>query len=197
MAKFYMNKKVIIGIVVGAIVIAGAMIFMANQKNSKVELSNQEDSKKIPGEAMTEAAIQNAQNGEQRMNVEENKMKSDVTMDSGAIGNDELLQQQVGSYKDYSPALAQSEAAAGNKVVLFFHAPWCPFCKSADSAFKTSLDKIPKGVAVLKTDYDSNLDLRKKYAVTYQHTFVQIDANGNQITKWTSGDIDMLIKNIK
>lgn len=197
MAKFYMNKKVIFGIVVGAIVIAGAMIFMANQKNSKVELSNQEDSKKIPGEAMTEAAIQNAQNGEQRMNVEENKMKSDVTMDSGAIGNDELLQQQVGSYKDYSPALAQSEAAAGNKVVLFFHAPWCPFCKSADSAFKTSLDKIPKGVAVLKTDYDSNLDLRKKYAVTYQHTFVQIDANGNQITKWTSGDIDMLIKNIK
>lgn len=187
MAKFYMNKKVIIGIVVGAIVIAGAMIFMANQ----------EDSKKIPGEAMTEAAIQKAQNGEQRMDVEENKMKSDVTIESGAIGNDELLQQQVGSYKEYSPALAQSETAAGNKVVLFFHAPWCPFCKSADSAFKTSLDKIPKGVAVLKTDYDSNLDLRKKYAVTYQHTFVQIDANGNQITKWASGDIDMLIKNIK
>lgn len=195
-----MNKNIIIAIVAGLIVIAGATAFMVTRNDGTSESassSTNADDKKMQGDAMTEQAIQNAQNGEQRMDTKDGQMKSDVTMDSGAIGGNELMQQQAGSYKDYSPALTQSEAQAGNKVVLFFHAPWCPYCKAADSAFKTNLDKIPKGVTVLKTDYDSNLDLRKKYAVTYQHTFVQIDASGNQITKWNSGDIDLLIKNVK
>jgi hypothetical protein len=39
----------------------------------------------------------------------------------------------------------------------------------------------------LKTDYDSNIDLRKKYGVTSQHTFVQIDSSGNLIKKWVWG----------
>jgi hypothetical protein len=49
----------------------------------------------------------------------------------------------------------------------------------------------------LKTDYDSNNELKKKYGVTYQHTFVQIDSNGNMITKWNGGDIDTLKQNLK
>ncbi len=36
----------------------------------------------------------------------------------------------------------------------------------------------------VKTDYDTERELKKKYGVTYQHTFVQVDAQGNQIKKW-------------
>ncbi len=109
---------------------------------------------------------------------------------------DEAMKKQ-GSYKDYSPETMTLEQKAGQKVVLYFHAPWCPFCKAADADFKTHTDKIPAGVTVLKTDYDSNGELKKKYGVTYQHTFVQIDASGNEVTKWISGDTELLAKNIK
>ena len=192
-----MNNKLVIGIIIGLIVVGGAAAYMINQNRNEVESSKMMEDKKMTGDSMTEKAVDNAMNGEQRMDVNDGTMKSDTKMESDAMSGSELMSAQAGTYKDYSPTLAESEAKAGNKVVLFFHAPWCPFCKTADTAFKTNLDKIPKGVTVLKTDYDSNLELRKKYAITYQHTFVQIDASGNQVTKWNSGDIDLLIKNVK
>lgn len=102
-----------------------------------------------------------------------------------------------GEYKTYSPDTARAEQAAGHKVVLFFHADWCPFCVEADKQFKAKLDQIPKGVTVLKTNYDTETALKKKYVVTYQHTFVQIDANGNLVSKWNGGDVDSLTKYLK
>jgi|SRR3989344_2706559 len=110
---------------------------------------------------------------------------------------DESIMQKQGAYKDYSPATLAEATKDGRKAVLFFYAPWCPYCRAADSAFKGNLDKIPAGVTVLKTDYDKENELKKKYSVTYQHTFVQVDANGNLVTKWNSGDVDLLNKNIK
>lgn len=140
----------------------------------------------------------------------QDKQASEPTVEGGAMlekVDDKLMNKDqnqsndlwagFGSYQDYSPELVKSEQDAGHKVVLFFHATWCPECRAADKAFKANLDKIPQGVSLLKTDYDSNLDLKKKYGVTYQHTFVQIDSEGNLVSKWTGGDIDNLIKYLK
>ena len=104
---------------------------------------------------------------------------------------------KAGNYKEYSASTVEAEQKTGNKIVLFFHAPWCPYCKAANLAFLERTAEIPAGVTVLKTDYDSNTELKKKYGVTYQHTFVQVDAQGNMVTKWNGGDIDSLKKNIK
>lgn len=57
------------------------------------------------------------------------------------------------------------------------------------------MDQIPAGVVVFKTDYDSSTDLKKKYAITYQHTFVLVDPNGNEIKKWNGGGVAEIIKN--
>lgn len=119
-------------------------------------------------------------------------MKKEATMEKDA-----MMIKKEGAYKEYSPETVTSEQAAGQKIVLFFHAGWCPSCKAADTAFKTNLEKIPAGVTVLKTDYDNNKELKTKYGITTQHTFVQIDTSGNMVTKWVSGDVDMLVKNIK
>lgn len=108
-----------------------------------------------------------------------------------------MMKAESGAYKDYSVPLASAESAAGRKVVLYFYAPWCPFCRAADAAFKSQTSNIPGNVTVLKTDYDSETALKEKYGVTYQHTFVQIDAQGNAVTKWVSGDIALLKQNIK
>ena len=40
---------------------------------------------------------------------------------------DTSMETVASSYQDYSPKILKTELEAGNKVVLFFHAKWCPF----------------------------------------------------------------------
>lgn len=89
------------------------------------------------------------------------------------IGNDAT--ETAGVYIDYSVSSVESALASDKKVVLFFYAPWCPSCKFADT--NLSKEKIPPNIVIFKTDYDSNIELRKKYGVTYQHTFVSIKSD--------------------
>lgn len=85
-----------------------------------------------------------------------------------------------GSYQIYEPS--KLALANNGQVVLFFNAKWCPDCQTANKNFQK--EQIPDGLTILSVDYDKYTDLKKKYGVTYQHTFVQVDANGNQIKKW-------------
>lgn len=103
----------------------------------------------------------------------------------------------AGTYEAYSSAQATAAHKAGKKVVLFFHADWCPFCVEADKQFKARLSELPANTIILKTNYDTEMALKKKYAVTYQHTFVQIDADGNLVSKWNGGDVENLKKYLK
>lgn len=89
------------------------------------------------------------------------------------------------------------DAAKDKKRVLFFHAPWCPTCRPADAAFQKDSALIPESVVLFKTDYDTSADLKKKYGVTYQHTFVQVDAQNNEVTTWNGGQIIELVANVK
>jgi thiol-disulfide isomerase/thioredoxin len=102
----------------------------------------------------------------------------------------------AGSYEAYAPEkLAMADTG---DVVLFFRASWCPTCKSVDTDIKKNVSQIPKGVTILDVDYDTATDLKKKYGVTYQHTFVQVAADGTQIAKWSaSPTLAALLGNIK
>jgi thioredoxin 1 len=88
-----------------------------------------------------------------------------------------------GAYMDYSPA-AVSSTSEGDKVVLFFHASWCPTCKVLDQDIEANLDKIPANVRILKVDYDRETELKQKYGVRLQHALVQVDRNGEKIALW-------------
>ncbi|MFI5624284.1 thioredoxin family protein [Nocardioides sp. NPDC051685] len=86
-----------------------------------------------------------------------------------------------GRYADYS-----AEAAADvcyTDTILFFHAPWCPECRGFEEAIESGT--VPDGAQILKVDYDSATDLRKKYEVTIQSTFVRVDATGKRIKLWS------------
>lgn len=92
-----------------------------------------------------------------------------------------------GTYQPYS---AEAVTAATGTKVLFFHAPWCPQCRSLDTDITTK--GAPTGVAIFKVDYDSNQALRQKYGVTIQTTFVKIDDNGNLVKKYVAYDTPTL-----
>lgn len=83
---------------------------------------------------------------------------------------------------------AVTQAATEGKALLFFYAPWCPFCRAAEADILSKFDQIPSDVTIFKVDYDSEKELKSQYGVTTQHTFVQVDADGNQVTKWVGGD---------
>ncbi|MBI2617493.1 thioredoxin family protein [Candidatus Gottesmanbacteria bacterium] len=98
-------------------------------------------------------------------------------------------------YVEYSKTVF--DAAAGKKRIYFFHAKWCPTCKATNEEFLQNSEKIPNDIIIFKTDYDTERDLKKKYGITYQHTFVQVDEVGNELTKWNGGGIDTLIANVQ
>lgn len=98
-------------------------------------------------------------------------------------------------YLDYTPQLFVE--SVDKKRVYFFHASWCPTCKTANEEFINNPDSIPNDVVVFKTDYDTEKELKQKYGITYQHTFVFVDAHGQEIKKWNGGGITELIANTK
>lgn len=86
----------------------------------------------------------------------------------------------AGRYADYSQAAV---AASGyNETILFFHASWCPECRAFEQAITGS--DITDGVQILKVDYDSSSDLRQRYGVTIQSTFVKVNASGDEVSQW-------------
>lgn len=90
----------------------------------------------------------------------------------------------AGSYEAYD-ASKLANANSGD-VVLFFRAAWCPTCRALDADIRSKLGGIPADLTILDVDYDNSTELKQKYGVTYQHTFVQVDAQGNLIKKWTN-----------
>ncbi len=98
---------------------------------------------------------------------------------------------------------AAYDSAQGKRVVLYFYATWCPSCKVANAEFLASPEKIPEDVIVLRINYNDpdtdkgEKDLARKYGITYQHTFVIIDKDGKEITKWNGGGIAELLAKLK
>lgn len=107
-------------------------------------------------------------------------------------------------YSLYAPEVL----ADGQTKVLFFHAAWCPVCKGADATLRTlynswdstdmaieELAEVLPGRSVYKVDYDTEADLKARYGVTYQHTFVVVDGEGNMISK-IQGPTDEQLKEL-
>ncbi len=96
---------------------------------------------------------------------------------------EEAVAPPAGAYVDYADYTSDPQAFDGGDVVLFFNASWCPTCQEAVKNLEGA--DFPDGLTVVSVDYDSNLDLRRKYGVTTQHTFVQVDPDGEQVAKFT------------
>lgn len=164
-----MDKKNIAIVVVALVVISG-IYFAVTRKPAMTEPS-----------PMGDAMMQKDDSGKD--SAENNAMdKSEPAMDDGKMMG-------MGTYEDYSADKIALADQKDNKVVLFFHADWCPICRSIDSEIKLSSVGIPAGVHLLKVDFDTATALRQKYGVTSQYTFVQVDGKGNLLKKWSASTL--------
>lgn len=109
---------------------------------------------------------------------------------SQSAGASESGSESTGNYISYQSFQASEEQYAGSKVVLFFNAVWCSTCKEARDNFEASLSEIPDDLTIVVVDFDNSIGLRKKYSVTVQHTFVEINSAGEELGKW-SGSVSV------
>jgi thiol-disulfide isomerase/thioredoxin len=134
----------------------------------------------------------------QQAEVDSNEPNSEPENNRGDLENApvEALANSAGTYEEYSPE--KLERANDGDVVIFFHAAWCSSCKALEANINSSLGEIPEGVTILKADFDEDVELKEKYGVKIQHSFVQVDANGEAIAKWVGGNtLGDITKNLK
>ncbi len=163
------NKKtVIIVLIIGAIAIGGGLFIMSRSDK----------------QATTSTSAQN--------NIE--------TAQPESLADNQTLSEQnapvTSAYTTLDSLNANPEKYAQTDKVYFFHANWCPICKGIDAEISANLEKLPSGISIVKTDYDTATDLRKQFGVTTQYTFVQVDKNNQQVAKWTATSFDKMLAGI-
>ncbi len=143
-----------------------------------------------------ETSMTEAEKMEQKAMMEKKAMEEKEAMTKTETTKTETVM-KAGSYEAYSSEKV-AMASATHQVVLFFRAGWCPSCRAVDADIKANISKIPGSLAILDVDYDNSTALKQKYGVTYQHTFVQVDSNGNLIKKWSgSPTLSALVAEVK
>jgi thiol-disulfide isomerase/thioredoxin len=136
-------------------------------------------------ESMTEPVTQAVEAENAMIEAE---MDAEVKMNTDTMYEPEAASAPVsaasaGTFETYSAD--KLALAADGTVVLFFHAAWCPSCRSLENDLNASLSDIPANTHIFKLDYDTETELKKKYGVVRQHTLVVVDANGNEVKKLT------------
>ena len=85
--------------------------------------------------------------------------------------------------------------AAMGPTVLFFFADWCPSCRADMAQIEDRIEELGD-ITIVVVDYDRSRDLKKQYGVSYQHTYVQIDADGEAVELWNGGGVEGILENI-
>lgn len=103
------------------------------------------------------------------------------------------IQTQSPEYIAYSPE-KYNELLGKKPFALFFHAPWCPTCRSMEKNITAELTTFPQGTTILKADFDSEKTLKAKYGITVQSTIVIIDSTGKAVKTLAAPDNEDLIE---
>lgn len=96
---------------------------------------------------------------------------------------------------DFKDEAALNALAAEGKTVVFFYAAWCPNCRATVAELNARFDEVDPDLTLVIADYDKETALKGKFGVTYQDTFVLLDAAGNSVKSWNSGGVDGLNTN--
>ena len=102
-----------------------------------------------------------------------------------------------GKYIEYDEQAIAN--ASGTQRVLFFHAEWCSTCRFYESDIEKA--GVPEGITIIKASYDNEPELRKRYNVNIQSTFVLLNDDETAVRTWpfASGlkDANDLYENVK
>jgi thiol-disulfide isomerase/thioredoxin len=111
-----------------------------------------------------------------------------------SLSSSTVAVEQKPSQKTAYLAYADGIIGNGETSLLFFHASWCPSCKQSDNDLKALYNAGTPTFNTYRVDYDASLDLRKRYGVVQQHTFVLIDGKGTALQTLLSATSEELTR---
>ncbi|WP_082092456.1 thioredoxin family protein [Devosia epidermidihirudinis] len=82
--------------------------------------------------------------------------------------------------------------AAKGPAIVYFHADWCPTCRATMVSLRGRWPEIQPGITLVIADYDAETELKARFGVTYQNTYVQVDRNADKLVVWNGGGIEAL-----
>lgn len=187
-----MNKKVISAILV-IVLVAGLAAFFLTKRDDTNDAPAQDTSVSLQSESLP------TQDSTQKSTVPEEQQQTPpaTTTPPPTTAPTPAPTQSTNRYITVDQYTSSKSEYTDNKKILFFHASWCSVCQAIDKEINAEPSRIPSGTTFIKTDYDDNTDLRKKYGVTYQYTFVQIDNEGNQLKKWSATTLEKALNSVQ
>lgn len=123
---------------------------------------------------------------------------SEEGMSEGGETDDAMMKKDVVKQASQYTAYTEDVLSNGQTKMLFFHASWCPSCKKSDADLQALYGgSVAPAISTYKVDYDTSAELKQKYGVTSQHTFVVVDGLGNQISTITGATAEQLAALVK
>lgn len=84
------------------------------------------------------------------------------------------------------------------RTVLFFDSKSCLSCENVREDIVRNMAQIPHDLMILEVDYDTEIDLREQFNVVAPHTFVQITADGVELSKWSnSSNLSLILAQVQ
>ncbi|MBP9773274.1 MAG: thioredoxin family protein [Candidatus Peribacteraceae bacterium] len=114
---------------------------------------------------------------EQKEKESATKTSSAATSNISSVSATSATVSKKGQYLDYADGVIGN----GQTSILFFKANWCPSCKAADKYLTQLYGSQDVPQTVYKVDYDTQKELKQRYGIVYQHTFVFIDGTGKAL----------------
>jgi thiol-disulfide isomerase/thioredoxin len=88
-------------------------------------------------------------------------------------------------------------AAGEGKTVVFFFASWCPNCILTLTELSEKWSDVSPDITLVIADYDTETELKARYGVTYQDTFVLLDDRADGVKLWNAGGVAGLNDNTR
>jgi hypothetical protein len=174
-------NKTLLAAILSILVLGGAVAAVMLTGDKSDETTNNESSQNL------ETDVMEKKDSDTTENIEDDTMEKN---------DDAVMMEKTSSYITLADYESDKDSYSENTNVLFFHASWCSICQGIEKEINEDPSRIPQGTTFIKTDFDSQTELRKKYGVTTQYTFVQIDNDGNQIAKWSATNLNKAIAGI-
>ena len=123
----------------------------------------------------------NKSNGNATTMMSANPMKADPV-----VGSQPRLAKSTGIKVIFTSLEAAETLAAKQPTVLFFAADWSLYCQADLKDINANGNRLGD-VAIVVADYDKTSELKEKYGIAVQDTFVQIDGSGTEKAIWQGG----------
>ncbi|MGA2479874.1 MAG: thioredoxin family protein [Spirochaetia bacterium] len=157
---------------------------------------NDNSSTMAPADSMSGTPAKKGSSDSMMAAMDYETLKKEGKLADPKMGMQLRIAMSSGMKVSYKNLMSAEGLANKNPTVLFFAADWCPSCQADLKDINANGAQLGK-VNVVVVDYDKNADLKKKYGITVQDTFVQIGPMGEKLAIWNGGGVQGILNNIK